>query len=101
MGRLGEPAVAKWTDAMIKAKKDKVMEAKETVKLSKYDKSERKAAAEAKKKAAAAKKPALSSSKPASTAKSAAAAGAMDDDGDKLMGMDDMAPPKRAPPKIG
>ena len=93
----------KYISGLIEAKKQKINAAKETVKISKYDKSERKAAAAA----AAAKKAAAATakkvaSKPASTKK--AAAMVIDDDslpGDNVL--DEVAPkkPTRAPPNIG
>ena len=61
-GRLGQPAVMKYTDGMIPQKKAKIEEAAATVKPSKYDKSAKKAAAEAAAKAN--KKPVAKSQKP-------------------------------------
>jgi len=61
--------MSKFIDPLIEQKKSKINAAKETVKISKYDKSEKKAAAAA----AAAKKKAAAEEKKAATAKPAAA----------------------------
>ena len=103
------PTIAqRFIDPLIDAKKTKINAAKETVQLSKYDKSEKKAAAAA----AAAKKKAAAEAKkkPAAPAKkSVAAAGAADEemkDASAAGGDDaliDVAPsaPRRPPPNIG
>lgn len=102
------PTIAqRFIDPLIDAKKTKINAAKETVQLSKYDKSEKKAAAAA----AAAKKKAAAEAKkkPAAPAKTAAAtAGAADEEmkdesaagGDTLIEVASSAP-RRPPPNIG
>ena len=95
----------KFISGMLAAKKTKIDAAKETVKLGKYDKSEKKAAAAAaaaKKKAAAAEKAQAA----AAPAKKKAVAMNFDDDDEQLANdgvLGEVAPakPRGAPPNIG
>lgn len=103
LGRLGAPALSKYVDGLIPAKKGKVEEAAKEVKPTKYDKSAKDEA----KKAAAAQKAAAASAKAApakkpTPAKKAAAAGPSEDEmmgggGDEEAMMDFGGPPKKKP----